>query len=202
VLVLYLSGHGTTVDGQYFYVNTSAESPEEEVLRRQAIPWSLLAQAGRPGCQVIAMIDTCHAGTVVDAKSRIRDPARHGCLVLAAASGRNPAKEYPALGHGCFTFFVLLAMEGNADGALAQPNALAPPDLLAAVDEGRSATVGLAADGTVQVEELMAYVRQEVAKLTGYQQVPTATPSRLADVLRLPLVHASRDGQSDGAPVD
>ena len=202
VLVLYLSGHGTTVDGQYFYVNTSAESPEEEVLRRQAIPWSLLAQAGRPGCQVIAMIDTCHAGTVVDAKSRIRDPARHGCLVLAAASGRNPAKEYPALGHGCFTFFVLLAMEGNADGALAQPDALAPPDSLAAVDEGRSATVGLAADGTVQVEELMAYVRQEVAKLTGYQQVPTATPSRLADVLRLPLVHASRDGQSDGAPVD
>ena len=196
VLVLYLSGHGTTVDGQYFYVNTSAESPEEETLRRQAIPWSLLARAGRPGCQVIAMIDTCHAGTVVDAKSRIRDPARHGCLVLAAASGRNPAKEYPALGHGCFTFFVLLAMEGRADGSLAQS------DDTSQSDDRRQGAGGLDANGIVEVEELMAYVRREVTKLTGSQQVPTATPSRLADVLRLPLVRTSGGGESTGGGVD
>ncbi|SMP76524.1 WD domain-containing protein, G-beta repeat-containing protein [Neorhodopirellula lusitana] len=175
ILIVYLSGHGTTVDGQYHYVTTTSRSTAPAALKKSSLPWSLIERAGVPGCRIIYMIDTCHSGSVVDAKSSIREPLRSGGIVIAAASGRGAAQELTPLQHGCFTFSVLSALEGEADGALG-------------TNKATKSAASTAPNGVVELEELVAFVRSDVRKLTGGQQKPTATPSRLADHLNIDLV--------------
>ena len=175
ILIVYLSGHGTTIDGEYHYVTTSSRSPLPSALKESSLPWSLIERAGVPGCRIIYMIDTCHSGSVVDAKSSIRGALRRGGMVIAAASGRGAAQELTPLRHGCFTFSVLSALEGEADGALSTKRAT-------------NLSSSTAPNGVVELEELVAFVRNDVRKLTGGQQKPTTTPSRLTDNLNIDLV--------------
>ncbi|MCM2372908.1 caspase family protein [Aporhodopirellula aestuarii] len=172
ILIVYLSGHGTTIDGEYHYVTTTSRSADPVELRRGSLPWSLLDGAGESGTGVIYMIDTCHSGSAVDAKSSIRDPLQSGGVVIAAASGRESAKELAPLEHGCFTFSVLAALDGDADGVGNQK--------------------GDGANGIVDLEELVSFVRDYVGQLTAGEQKPTVTPLRLSDTLRLELVRTAK----------
>lgn len=181
ILIVYLSGHGTTIDGEYHYVTTTSRSAEEAELRRSSLPWSLLDKAGEPGTEVIYMIDTCHSGSVVDAKSSIRDPLQSGGVVIAAASGRESAKELAPLEHGCFTFSVLAALDGDADGVHQSRRGSA--------GEGQ---VSQGADGVVDLEELATFVRDFVGQLTAGEQKPTVSPLRLAETSRLELVRTAK----------
>ncbi|WP_044303591.1 caspase family protein, partial [Rhodopirellula sallentina] len=189
ILIVYLSGHGTTIDGEYHYVTTTSRSADEAELRRSSLPWSLLDRAGGPDTEVIYMIDTCHSGSAVDAKSSIRDPLRSGGVVIAAASGRESAKELAPLEHGCFTYSVLAALDGDADGAGAATEGKEAHGGANSGDEDRSGDSN--ADGVVSLSELVSFVRDFVGQLTAGEQKPTIAPLRLSKTLQLDLVRTA-----------
>ncbi|MEM6365587.1 MAG: caspase family protein, partial [Planctomycetota bacterium] len=189
LLLIYLSGHGKTIDGQYHYVTTAAKAVEPMQLKAACIPWSILSKAGNENCRVVVMIDTCHSGSAVDAKSQIRDPRRDGLLVIAAATGEEEALEFSALQHGCFTSAVLSGLEGEADGSQ-----WIPTD--SEIDTGQKEVVFRneigRSDGLVELGELFGYVREVVRAVTSKAQTPSATPMRLTRTLRIPLVSVPR----------
>ncbi len=165
VILVYLAGHGTTEDGRFYYVTTQVKTGDSQDIRSRGLPWDELERISRFQGRVIWLIDTCHSGSVVDAKSSVRSAKSTGNLVFAAATGGAAAFEYPALKHGVFSYCVLQGLDGKADGAL---------------DASRS-------DGEVFVDELIGYVKQTVMEITGAQQRPVATPAELQDLI-LPLV--------------
>ncbi len=169
ILLVYLAGHGKTVEGEYYYIPTSVESADDKEIMEKGIPWRVLAAAGADNCKVIYMIDTCHSGSTVDAKSSIRDARRSQGIVLAAATSKADAIEIASLGHGCFTYSVLLGLDGRADGAASD------------------------SDKIVDLPDLVQFVKTYVASLTGGEQEPSMSPTRLLETLQLPLVSVKAD---------
>lgn len=173
VLMLYLSGHGLTVNGEYHYVTVSTPSTADQDVAKHGIPWSLLESAGQRDCQVIYMLDTCHSGVAADLKSSIRDPLRSQGIVFAAATGKSVALERSEYGHGVFTLAVLRGIDGDADGVI----------------ENQAGEVEMSeGDNLVDLTELINFVKKETFSLSGGAQKPSLAPSRLTDTLDLPIV--------------
>ncbi|QDV66435.1 hypothetical protein Poly24_01210 [Rosistilla carotiformis] len=165
MILVYLSGHGTTEDGNFYYVTTKVKSNDSQDIVSNGVPWQELERISRFQGRVIWMLDTCHSGSVVDAKSSVRSAKSTGNLVFAAATGRAAAIEYPQLKHGVFSYCVLQGLDGKAGGAIDASTA----------------------DGEVFVDELIGYVKQSVIEITGASQRPIATPTELQNLM-LPLV--------------
>jgi uncharacterized caspase-like protein len=165
--VLFMAGHGTVLDEEYYFMPQELEYENDDSLRKHAIsqtkirewmthlpPWSLL------------LLDTCHAGGAVALASRgaaekyavsklIRLSQR---AVIVAASADNVALEGYE-GHGVFTWAVLDALK-NAD-----------------YDQ----------NGRVDVAEIAMHVKKLVPQITEerfkYRQVPMQdTPGEPFDV--------------------
>ncbi|MGE4001671.1 MAG: caspase family protein, partial [Planctomycetaceae bacterium] len=177
VVLVYLSGHGKAIDGQYYYIPPIKTKQDAEV-KQLAISWPQLEKLSTFRCHVIWMIDTCQSGIVTDSKSTIRSAAETGNLVVAATTGNDLAFEgdqYPdnqGNPHGAFTAFVLKGLDGEADGA--------------------SGTAGLSeAEGIINVDELLAYVKKTVYRATGRNQQPCFTPTELLEVMEVQLSKAS-----------
>ena len=169
VFILYLAGHGMTMDGEYHFIpadviyeNTPAlraGSVQQERLQR----WLGSIQAQKS----LVLLDTCASGTFVTALSgtviqlaAARDMSEKGAIdklmratgraVIAASTERQFALEGHA-GHGVFTYALLQGLRGEADA------------------QGDR-------DGATTVDELSAYVAKEVPRITqqkwGYEQFP------------------------------
>ncbi len=163
LLVIHLAGHGTTIDGEFYYVPPAAAAGDEQSIREHGISWRLLRQAGTENVRVIYLIDTCRSGAAVDAKSSIRDPQRSLGLVFAATTGEKDALEDPRLQNGLFTYAVKQGIAGKADTESDSPN------------------------GVVDVDKLVSFVESLVLALSAGSQRPTATPLDLFELVSLPL---------------
>lgn len=166
VFVLYLSGHGTVLDGEYHFLPADLVYANQQALRTgsvrqdQLVPWLGTIKAQKS----LVVLDTCHAGTFVTAAAGEAKPllgtrglAEKGAIDrLMRASGRatiaSSSEQQFALegheNHGVFTYALLQGLRGAAKN----PN------------------------GEVTVPDLMAYVAREVPQLTlkkwGYEQFP------------------------------
>ena len=179
VIVVYLSGHGFSHQGSYYFVPSTVTSAKQAALEQKAIRWDTLKLAALSGCRVYWVIDTCHSGVAMEnVKSAIREPKRNQGLVIAAATGTEGAHANGILGHGFFTYYLLKGLDGAADGA---------------VDDGADDTAKRAVntpDHLVTVQELVTYVRSAVpslAKSLKIKQRPCATPTGLLELSSLPL---------------
>ena len=141
LLVVYIAGHGTAKDGEYFFIPPDPAIDSYEKLDRDCkeygVPWEVIASLADSGCQTIFMLDTCYAGDVLEgAKARIRPLASRQAMVLSSSSaGQLAYEDGDKLKHGLFCWCLLEALDMKAD-------------------ENE--------DDVVDLDELIAYVQHEV----------------------------------------
>jgi uncharacterized caspase-like protein len=162
VFIFYYAGHGSMVDNRFFFIpsecsrlydinNLVKEGIEAAVLQEKLKHIKALKQ--------VIVMDACQSGGSVellalrgasDEKAIAQLSRSAGIHVLASAGGEQYAKELTALGHGLFTYVLLDALNGKADGA---PK-----------------------DGKVTVYELKSYLDDQVPELnqkySGKPQYP------------------------------
>jgi hypothetical protein len=162
IFVLYLAGHGKTLEDNFYYLTwevadgASIDSVKADGISAQRLQELLV---GLPAHKSLILIDTCQAGGFSDAVYRLlSEQAALGKLVrttgrafLCASTQYQFAIE-GYRGHGLFTFTLIEGLEGNADER---------------GDRNRR----------VSVNEVAAYVQETVpnlaTKLWNYRQNPT-----------------------------
>lgn len=173
VLLVFIAGHGIADRDDYYFV-----PPVEDVrdlagaAAEVGISWQTLRRLAAIGCRKVFMLDTCYAGNIVLSekdpayhwKASIRPLRRSESLVICATSEGEYSWEDVDLKHGVFTYCVLEAFDGKADG-LTKFGDMEPER-----------------DGAIDLAELVHYVVREVPKHTQELQTPRFTPSYLGFV--------------------
>lgn len=166
VAILFMAGHGVRDNrGDYFFLPSDAEKDETGLFRAsRLIKWSDIKDALDIPANVIAFLDTCHAGALFqksrlrapDTNTLLRDLLEQGNTVFAASTGDEYSQESARWGHGAFTKAILDGLEkGRAD---------------------------LMKDNKISMKELDTYVSTEVPKMTGGAQHPvTYSPDGYRD---------------------
>lgn len=129
VFMLYYAGHGSMVDSRFYFISTNnLRLYEEGQLRREAIEASVIQEKLKhiPALKQLIIMDACQSGGSVELlatrganeEKAIAQLSRStGIHVLASAGSEQFAAEFAELGHGLFTWVLLKALSGEADGA-------------------------------------------------------------------------------------
>ncbi len=157
--VLYLSGHGLTLNSKYHFLPSELETVSEQSILQQALNQELLNQAllSVPARESLIILDTCQSGAFVGKDFEFAMKAATGRLnratgraVLTAASSQGNALE-GYKGHGLFTYVLVDGLKGKADN--------------------------IASDKQVSLVEVGEYVTKGVpalsSKVWGMEQQPT-----------------------------
>jgi uncharacterized caspase-like protein len=188
VFVLYLAGHGKTVDGRYYFVpqDFAVEGELTDKAINAAVKSRAIAQdqwqrwfATIPARRSVILFDTCDSGTLAgDETQQLEKGAANSRLsqatgrsILTASGGSQEALE-GYHGHGLFTYEILDAIN-QADGDR---------------------------NGTVELNELAAYVYAQVSELSEkvfkQRQVP-----EIKITANFPLAKQTRILQDETTPV-
>ncbi|RLL50861.1 hypothetical protein D8Y20_10750 [Mariprofundus sp. EBB-1] len=162
VFVLYLAGHGITMDGRYHFLPVDFRYVNEDSVRTASINQGDLQRwmADIPAMKNLVLLDTCNSGSFVDAQVVTRGLAEKtaitkliratGRAVISASSDTQVALE-GYKGHGVFTWALLQSLK-NADK-----------------QNGNK-------DGVTSTAEIASFINSTVPDLTykkwGYEQVP------------------------------
>ena len=133
VFVLYLAGHGVTLDGRYYFLPQDFRYYNEDAVRKDAINQDHLQNwlADIPARKSLVLIDTCESGSFSNSMVAMRGMAEKtaiakltratGRATIVAATDVQPAAE-GYQGHGVFTYVLLQGLHladaqyGNRDG--------------------------------------------------------------------------------------
>lgn len=152
VFTFYYAGHGSMVDNRYYFVTTeNVRLYEREKLDSDAIYVGEMQQkfSEIKALKQLIVMDACQAGAATELlatrgaaeEKALAQLARSaGVHVLASAGTEQFAIEFKELGHGVFTYALIQALGGDADGA---PK-----------------------DGKITVYELKSYLDDQVPSLT------------------------------------
>lgn len=129
IFIFYYAGHGSMVDGNFFFIPSEATRLyDANSLNKDAIAASILQEKFRniKALKQLIIMDACQsAGSVellaqrgaVEEKAIAQLSRSAGIHVLASAGSEQFATEFAELGHGLFTYVLLQALSGEADGA-------------------------------------------------------------------------------------
>jgi hypothetical protein len=122
--VFFFSGHGMQDLQRRFYlvpVDVSTRSPFATGVSGDGLKQALANMPGR----LIAILDACRSGAVVEGGTASQAPADdlirdlvsedYGVIVWSASLGRENSVEVPSTGHGLYTLSLLEALGGQAD---------------------------------------------------------------------------------------
>ena len=165
VFVLYMAGHGRSLDGRYHFIPQDVIYRNDRELAAQSLTHarldSLLAEV--PAQKSLLILDTCNAGAYIDGedvrpevvmrdlgvKTAIGRLMRSTGRAVLAASTSSQMALAGYKGHGVFTYALLQGLRGAANGDRARP---------------------------VTVDELSAFLDREVPRITekewGHEQFP------------------------------
>lgn len=162
VLYLYYAGHGSMVDNNFYFVpSNNTKLYSDEKLRKTGIYAGELQEKLKAiaALKQVVIIDACQSegGAEIlaqrgatEEKALAQLSRSTGIHVLAAAGSEQFATEFTELGHGLFTYVLLEALSGKADGA---PK-----------------------DGKITIYELKGYLEDQVPELSkkykGRMQFP------------------------------
>ena len=168
LFVLFLAGHGFVDEKsqKYYFVGYDmklADYQQGDV--SSCISWDDFAPLADVPCRKLALLDTCHSGAIQplrtrDLKTAVRALQDDVVFTITASTGEQRSAEKSAWGHGAFTKCLLEALEGRADDAR---------------------------DNVVQLNEVVAWVKQAVPQLTEGLQTPTAAPEDIFPFTAIPL---------------
>jgi len=152
VFIFYYAGHGSMVDNQFFFIPTeSLRLYDLSSLKTEAIDAAVLQDKFKniKALKQLIIMDACQSGGSVELlatrgaaeEKAIAQLSRSaGIHVMASAGSEQFATEFAELGHGLFTYLLLKALQGDADGA---PK-----------------------DGKVTIYELKSYLDDQVPEMT------------------------------------
>jgi WD40 repeat protein len=152
VFMFYYAGHGSMVDDDFYFIPAGNVSLYQlDKLAGESIRAGEIQEKFRdiPALKQVVILDACQSGGstqilaqrgAMEEKAMAQLSRSSGVHVLAAAGSEQYATEVSALGHGLFTYTILEALEGGADGS---PR-----------------------DGNVTVYELKAYLNDQVPELS------------------------------------
>lgn len=152
IFIFYYAGHGSMVDNQFFFIPTeSSRLYDLGSLQKEAIEASMLQDKLKhiKALKQLIIMDACQSGSSVELlatrgaseEKAIAQLSRSaGIHVMASAGSEQFATEFAELGHGLFTYLLIKALQGDADGA---PK-----------------------DGKVTIYELKSYLDDQVPEMT------------------------------------
>lgn len=152
VFIFYYAGHGSMVDDQFFFIpSESLRLYDLSSLQKEAIEASVLQDKLKniKALKQLIIMDACQSGASVELlatrgaaeEKAIAQLSRSaGIHVMASAGSEQFATEFAELGHGLFTYLLIKALQGDADGA---PK-----------------------DGKVTIYELKSYLDDQVPEMT------------------------------------
>jgi len=152
VFIFYYAGHGSMVDNKFYFIPTeSIRLYDASALNKEAIDAGLLQDKFKhiKALKQLIIMDACQSGGSVELlatrgaseEKAIAQLSRSaGIHVLASAGSEQFATEFSSLGHGLFTYVLIKALQGEADGA---PK-----------------------DGKVTIYELKSYIDDQVPEMT------------------------------------
>ena len=152
VFIFYYAGHGSMVDNQFFFIpSESSRLYDLMTLQKEAIEASVLQEKLKniKALKQLIVMDACQSGGSVELlatrgaaeEKAIAQLSRSaGIHVMASAGSEQFATEFTELGHGLFTYLLIKALQGDADGA---PK-----------------------DGKVTIYELKSYLDDQVPEMT------------------------------------
>jgi WD40 repeat protein len=162
VFILYMAGHGITMDGRYHFLPVDFRYVNEDSIREKAINQDHLQKwlSYLDSKKSLLLLDTCNSGSYIQAQAITRGLAEKtaidkltraiGRTTIAASSDSQVAFE-GFKGHGVFTYFLI--------------NALIEAD-------SRNGN----RDSLISTSELASYVSEQVPNATykkwGYEQTP------------------------------
>jgi uncharacterized caspase-like protein len=165
LVVIYFAGHGAPEPArpQNMYLLTYDSDPSQ--LGTTAFPmWDIQTDLARhiTAKRVVVFTDACHSGNIsanfatrglgVTENNLINQylsdlsKTKEGVVVFTASAAGEVSQEYPEIGHGVFTYYLLEGLQGKAD---------------------------YNNDYTVTINELMQYVEEQVKRKTHGSQNPT-----------------------------
>ncbi len=143
VVMLYLCGHGETLDRTWFFLPHDLTHPErEEDLERLGISSDETARFLHRvrARKVLLVMDSCKSGAALvsfrgieDRRALMQLARATGVYVIAASSRDQSAAEVRDLGHGLFTYALLQGLKGEAQQGSRSP--ITVKRLLAYVEE-------------------------------------------------------------------
>lgn len=152
VFIFYYAGHGSMVDDRFFFIpSESLRLYDLSSLQKEAIEASSLQDKLKniKALKQLIVMDACQSGGSVELlatrgaaeEKAIAQLSRSaGIHVMASAGSEQFATEFAELGHGLFTYLLIKALQGDADGA---PK-----------------------DGKVTIYELKSYLDDQVPEMT------------------------------------
>ena len=129
VLFFYYAGHGSMVEDKFYFIPAdNVRLYSEDKLKKEAISAEELQEHLKriAALKQLMVIDACQSGGSVEvlaSRGAVEEKAlaqlsrSAGVHVLSAAGSEQFASEFSELGHGLFTYVLLQALAGEADGA-------------------------------------------------------------------------------------
>ncbi|HEY9007026.1 MAG TPA: caspase family protein [Ohtaekwangia sp.] len=152
VFIFYYAGHGSMVDDKFYFIPTdNLRLYDPSSLQKEAIEAGVLQEKLKhiKALKQLIVMDACQSGGSVELlatrgageEKAIAQLSRSaGIHVMASAGSEQFATEFAELGHGLFTYVLIKALQGAADGA---PK-----------------------DGKVTIYELKSYIDDQVPEMT------------------------------------
>ena len=144
--VIFIAGHGINDNREgYIFLPSDARQGPNGFDSSSILKWLHLESAlQNANGRRILFVDTCQSAGAVNGRL-IKSLADDEVISFTASSREQGAWEFPHLGHGAFTYFVMQGLAGEAD---------------------------LDKDGTVTALELGNYISEKVIAETGGEQEP------------------------------
>jgi WD40 repeat protein len=128
VFIFFYAGHGSTFDNIFYFITSEVTGLYQQDKLKNALSVIELQEKFRilPALKQVLFVDACHSGSSVEAlamrgsteeKALAQLSRSSGVHVMASSDSEQQSAEIKSLGHGVFTYVLLEALRGKADGA-------------------------------------------------------------------------------------
>lgn len=128
VFIFFYAGHGSMVDNGFYFITSEITGLYQQEKLRDALFVKELQDKFKllPSLKQVVFIDACQSGSSVEAlamrggaeeKALAQLSRSSGIHVMASSESQQQSAEIKSLNHGVFTYVLLEALNGKADGA-------------------------------------------------------------------------------------
>jgi WD40 repeat protein len=128
VFIFFYAGHGSTENSVFYFITSEITGMYQDEKLKNALSVTELQEKFRmlPALKQVAFIDACQSGASVEAlamrgateeKALAQLSRSSGIHVMASSESDQQSAEIKSLGHGVFTYVLLEALNGKADGS-------------------------------------------------------------------------------------